>query len=161
MIVTLYKKIISNYNINIVSLGNIDNKYGRSLKERYKTPSVKFSLPVYNKPVINTLRYFSEIYFHGHSVGGTNPSLLEAMGCGCRIAAHENAFNKSVLGEEGEYFSTAEDVSKIITTKPEFIERNKKANLEKILTVYSPENMVMAYEDLMKKSIISYPVSRH
>ena len=37
------------------------------------------------------------IIFHGHSVGGTNPSLLEAMACSCIVVAHDNPFNRSVL----------------------------------------------------------------
>jgi hypothetical protein len=42
---------------------------------------------------------------HGHSVGGTPPSLLEAMGCGNLIFAHDNAFNRETLGPCGFYFA--------------------------------------------------------
>ena len=43
--------------------------------------------PVFDQPELNNLRYYSARYFHGHSVGGTNPSLLEAMACGNAIIA--------------------------------------------------------------------------
>jgi glycosyltransferase involved in cell wall biosynthesis len=44
-------------------------------------------------------------YIHGHSVGGINPVLIEAMGCGARIAALETPFNREALGDCGDYFS--------------------------------------------------------
>jgi len=47
---------------------------------------------------LNSIRALADWYFHGHSVGGTNPSLLEAMACGAMIASHSNPFNKAVLG---------------------------------------------------------------
>mgnify|MGYP003693990889 CR=1 FL=1 len=46
----------------------------------------------------------------GIPVGGTNPSLLEAMACGCNIAAHENVFNNAILGDDCDYFSDPEDI---------------------------------------------------
>ena len=49
------------------------------------------------RAITYTLKYFSHLYFHGHSVGGTNPSLLEAMGSRTLIAAHQNEFNHAVL----------------------------------------------------------------
>jgi hypothetical protein len=84
-------------------------------------------------------------------VGGTNPSLLEAMGCGCNIAAHNNMFNRAVLGNEAEYFSSASDVSAIINKPNEgsLINQNKSLNTEKIRTIYQPEKIVTAYEELM------------
>lgn len=54
------------------------------------------------------------LYFHGHSVGGTNPSLLEAMACAGTIAAHNNLFNAAVLENAACYFSSAEDVTRIL-----------------------------------------------
>ena len=57
------------------------------------------------------MRYFSNIYFHGHSVGGTNPSLLEAMACQCVIAAHQNEFNHNTLDEDAYYFLDDTDIA--------------------------------------------------
>ncbi len=47
---------------------------------------------------------------HGHSVGGTNPSLLEAMACSNLVIAHDNPFNREVLGEFGIFFKTSEEL---------------------------------------------------
>ena len=61
---------------------------------------------------LNNLRYFSNLYFHGHSVGGTNPSLLEAMASQALVIAHNNDFNKGVLKENAYYFSNPIEVKK-------------------------------------------------
>lgn len=60
--------------------------------------------PVYDIDRLNTLRMRAFAYVHGHSVGGTNPSLLESMACGRPIIAHDNEFNREVLGTAGMYF---------------------------------------------------------
>lgn len=46
----------------------------------------------------------AQVYFHGHTVGGTNPALVQAMHCGARILARETVYNREVLGEAGHYF---------------------------------------------------------
>jgi glycosyltransferase involved in cell wall biosynthesis len=50
-------------------------------------------------------------YLHGHSVGGTNPALLRAMGFGCAVIARDTVFNREVLEDSGRYFSSADDVA--------------------------------------------------
>ena len=54
--------------------------------------------------MVQALRYFSRFYLHGHRVGGTNPSLVEAMGAGCAVIAHDNHFNRWVAGPNAAYF---------------------------------------------------------
>ena len=71
---------------------------------------VRFIGAVYEPEPLIALRQGCRVYLHGHSVGGTNPSLLEAMACGNRIIAHDNPFNREVLGDLGRYFSDADDV---------------------------------------------------
>lgn len=99
------------------------NAFGTQLYEQYRNcTNIVFSGAIYNKEQLNALRYHSRIYLHGHSVGGTNPSLLEAMGCSALICAHENPFNKSVLGDAAFYFKdevslqqiTDQPVSKLV-----------------------------------------------
>jgi len=53
-------------------------------------------------------------YLHGHSVGGTNPSLLRALGAGTAVIAYDVDFNREVLGGEGRFFGTSADVSMLI-----------------------------------------------
>lgn len=94
------------------------NSFGKRIKEKYKKyKSIIFLGSIYDREELNCLRHCCNLYFHGHSVGGTNPSLLEAMGSGNLIIAHNNIFNKAVLKEDGYYFYTPEDVSFYLKNK--------------------------------------------
>ena len=135
----------------LLVIGNTSNRFGKYIVSRYKHSKIIFAGSVYDNELLNNLRYFSKIYFHGHSVGGTNPSLLEAMACGCVIAAHKNVFNKAVLQDEGYYFSSADDITAIINKPKELyqVEQFKSLNMEKIRTIYDPEKVLAAYEELI------------
>lgn len=88
------------------------NSFGKKIKEKYnENKNIIFLGSIYNNDDLNCLRHHCNLYFHGHSVGGTNPSLLEAMGSGNLIIAHNNIFNKAVLKENAYYFYTYKDVS--------------------------------------------------
>ena len=65
---------------------------------------VRFIGPVYDRPSLSALRLHSVAYLHGHQVGGTNPSLVEALGAGNAVIAHDNAFNRWVAGDAARYF---------------------------------------------------------
>jgi glycosyltransferase involved in cell wall biosynthesis len=90
-----------------------ESAYVQSLT-RYKSERLLFIRPVYDVSKIQALRYFCRAYLHGHSVGGTNPSLLEAMGCGNVVIANDNPFNREVLGGSGLFFSSPNAVSACI-----------------------------------------------
>lgn len=82
-------------------IGNYKTKFGQYLQNKYiSEKNIKFCGTIYNIDTLNNLRYYSNIYFHGHTVGGTNPSLLEAMASSSLIAAHNNLFNKSILNDD-------------------------------------------------------------
>jgi glycosyltransferase involved in cell wall biosynthesis len=101
----------------ILVVGKHDTKYGEYLKNKYKKNSnIKFLGGIYNLEHLNNLRYYSKLYFHGHSVGGTNPSLLEAMASQALVVAHNNDFNKGILKENSYYFSNPEEVKNILET---------------------------------------------
>jgi len=103
------------------------NKFGAYLKEKFKDCNhIRFQGGIYNLEHLNNLRYYSNLYFHGHSVGGTNPSLLEAMASNSLILAHDNEFNKSILNNNAFYFTTPEHIEKYIDSI------NKKENIEKL-----------------------------
>jgi len=92
-----------------------NSKYVQMLG-RYVDERLVFAGPIYQKAKIQALRYFCRAYLHGHSVGGTNPSLLEAMGCGNVIIAHDNPFNREVLGRSALFFSAPRDLAVAIDT---------------------------------------------
>lgn len=124
---------LSNSKEPIIVIGNYKTKYGQFLVNKFKNhPSIRFLGAIYDINDLNNLRYFSNIYFHGHTVGGTNPSLLEAMSSKALIAAHNNSFNKGVLSENAFYFSNIDEVKKILKTVKkndnlQFIQNNFEA----------------------------------
>lgn len=73
-------------------------------------PEVKFVGGIYDPAATAALRFHSLGYVHGHTVGGTNPSLVEALGAGNPVVAHDNPYNRWVAGDAALYFSTADDV---------------------------------------------------
>lgn len=135
-------------------MGNTSNKFGKYIRATYTDPVIRFSDGVYDPAEVNNLRYYSKMYFHGHSVGGTNPSLIEAMACGCRIAAHNNRFNRAVLQEEADYFPTVNEVTEIINAPKDhsIIDQWKKLNIEKIRRIYNQNKIVDDYEELMLRA---------
>ena len=101
----------------ILVIGKHQTKYGEYLKNKFKDHSnILFLGGIYNLEHLNNLRYFSNLYFHGHSVGGTNPSLLEAMASKALVIAHNNDFNKGILKENSYYFSNPNEVKNILNT---------------------------------------------
>ena len=93
--------------ITLVVLGNYDvegNAYHRAVKNA-ASKEVLFLGAIYDKTVLRALRFHCAAYIHGHQVGGTNPSLVEAMGAGNPVIAHDNPFNRWVAGSSAAYFT--------------------------------------------------------
>lgn len=103
---------LSDEKMTFLVVGKHDvNSFGAYLKAKFQTSeNIKFIGGIYNLEHLNNLRYFSNLYFHGHSVGGTNPSLLEAMSSKALIVANNNDFNKSILQDNAFYFESPEDI---------------------------------------------------
>jgi glycosyltransferase involved in cell wall biosynthesis len=74
-------------------------------------PEVRFLGPIYDPEVVGALRCHSMLYVHGHQVGGTNPSLVEALGAGNAVIAHDNRFNRWVAGDAAHYFRDESEVA--------------------------------------------------
>ncbi len=133
----------------LIIVANNETTYGKYLKEKFKAQSnIIFLGPIYDIGVLNNLRYHSNIYFHGHTVGGTNPSLLEAMSSQALIAANKNEFNASILNTEAYYFTNSTEVQHITETvvKNDAEKIKITSNLNKIRTLYSWEKIVNDHE---------------
>jgi glycosyltransferase involved in cell wall biosynthesis len=96
----------------LVVLGHYDaaNRYHQAVKNAASS-EVKFIGALYDKAVVQALRFHSTAYVHGHQVGGTNPSLVEALGAGNPVIAHDNRFNRWVAGDGACYFHDAASMS--------------------------------------------------
>lgn len=133
-----------------IVIGNSDTKYGLYLKDKFAAnENIRFLNGIYDIDVLNNLRYFSNLYFHGHTVGGTNPSLLEAMASSALICAHDNVHNASVLADNAYYFKTAEEVRLLLDSVDinESVNQNKiMNNVARIESHYRWEMIIDQYE---------------
>ena len=139
----------------ILVIGNHDTKYGEYLKNKFlEYPFIRFVGGIYNLEHLNNLRNYCKLYFHGHSVGGTNPSLLEAMASNALIAAHNNDFNKGVLKENAFYFKDAKEVQILLNTAKREEKSNWiKNNFEAIENDFNWEKINGQYLELFEKCL--------
>ena len=100
--------------MTLAVLGRYDDAqpYHRAVKAA-AGPEVRFLGAIYDKPVVQALRYHCAAYVHGHQVGGTNPSLVEALGGGNAVIAHDNKFNRWVAGDGAAYFDSADSFAEV------------------------------------------------
>jgi glycosyltransferase involved in cell wall biosynthesis len=148
----------SNSKKKFLVVGSIDNKLGKYLVNKFRHDKrIVFTGGIYNHPQkIHSLKYYSCLYFHGHSVGGTNPSLLEAMASRAMVAAHDNPFNRAVLQEDAFYFSTCYEVKGIIetTTCNEHQLAMINNNLKKIKEQFNWDTVVSKYENFLQRCVV-------
>ncbi|MFN0187818.1 MAG: DUF1972 domain-containing protein [Bacteroidia bacterium] len=94
----------------IVGLWN-HGKYGMELKSKYSNyPNIHLLDPIYDQNQLNSIRSNAKFYVHGHSAGGTNPSLVEAMCLGLPILSYGINFNRDTTNHRARYFNNAEEL---------------------------------------------------
>ena len=133
-------------------IGKHETTFGNYLKVKYEEVNhIRFLGGIYNTAHLNNLRHYSNLYFHGHSVGGTNPSLLEAMASSSFIIAHDNIFNRSILGEEAFYFKNEAQIVENLNLKKENYTHWIDANKRKITKYYDWEIINGQYQSLLEE----------
>jgi glycosyltransferase involved in cell wall biosynthesis len=140
--------------IKLVVLGNIqgsDSSYCSKIIN-CASDEVVFPGAIYDKPVIHALRHYSLLYIHGHQVGGTNPSLVEALGAYNPVLAHNNKYNSWVAGSESEYFNDVDDcdekLTKLFSNEEKLFDMeqySKKRHTES----FTWNDILVKYEDLL------------
>lgn len=139
----------------LIIVGKTNTPHGKELIKRYgNEKNVRFVGGIYDFKKLDSVRHYSRAYFHGHSVGGTNPSLLEAMAAGCFIFAHDNIFNKTVLKDNALYYPTAAKVTEFLDNIDAIVDRHKAEyttkNIDEIRNEYSWEHLVDEHEKYFK-----------
>lgn len=135
----------------LIVVGKTNTPHGKELVEKYGNErNVEFVGGIYDFKKLDSVRHFSKAYFHGHSVGGTNPSLLEVMAAGCFIFAHDNIFNRAVLKENAFYYPSADKVTEYLNRIDTIAEGSKiqytARNIEVIRNEYSWESLIDKHE---------------
>ena len=117
---------------------------------------VLFLGAIYDKPVVEALRFFARFYIHGHQVGGTNPSLVESLGSGNAILAHDNRFNRGVSGEGGLYFSSEDECAEkigLLLNDGVLVDRLQAASRLRHQDRFTWDKVLKAYATLLEEWI--------
>lgn len=138
----------------LVILGDYNsraNQYCRAVQNA-AGPNVRFLGAIYDREVVNALRFHALAYLHGHQVGGTNPSLVEALAAGNAIIAHDNRFSRWVAKDAAVYFKDAEELKEIFRSLENAPQ--KRAELEsnarkRHRETFTQEKVLSAYETLL------------
>ena len=101
----------------LVIVGNWNNSdYGKKLRNYYsKYDHIYLLDPIYDSIALNVLRSNAKVYVHGHSAGGTNPSLVEAMFLGLPILSFDVIYNRVTTNNQCIYFEKADDLKELIS----------------------------------------------
>ena len=124
-----------------------------------RQPGVRLLGGVWDQDQLDQLYANALTYVHGHSVGGTNPSLLRAMGAGCAVIAYDVNFNRDVLGPDGSFFADAEQLAKRLVEMegaPEEAHAAGRRLAERAGAVYSWDSVASAYEALCQSLVDGY-----
>jgi glycosyltransferase involved in cell wall biosynthesis len=140
----------------LVILGNYDragDPYHRAVIQA-ASDEVRFVGAIYEPGEVAALRFHSAGYLHGHTVGGTNPSLVEAMAAGNAVIAHDNPYNRWVADTGALYFATADEAAQRITQileDPATRKALSAASRERHSELFTWEHVAGQYEMLLSK----------
>ena len=145
----------------LVVLGHYEphNDYHRAVKAA-ASAEVKFVGALYDPLVVQALRFHCTAYVHGHQVGGTNPSLVEALGAGNPVIAHDNRFNRWVAGDGAAYFSSAQTLSEQLDqllAQPERLAQLGRHSHERFNTMFRWDHILSQYERLLEQHLPGQP----
>ncbi|MBO6515844.1 MAG: DUF1972 domain-containing protein [Bacteroidia bacterium] len=106
--------------MNLVVVGNWNNSlYGKRLRKKYTKSRLILLDGIYDQRELDVLRSNACLYVHGHSAGGTNPSLVEAMSLGLPIIAFDVSYNRVTTERQALYFKTSTDLVSLIESNSE------------------------------------------
>lgn len=144
-------------NCKLVVLGNYDNEnpYHRAVLTAGSS-EVVFLGAIYDVEKVSALRFYSRAYVHGHQVGGTNPSLVESIGAGNAIIAHDNPFNRWVAKDGSLYFADESQVSVIfneVFQDDQLVDNLRQNTRKNFVENFQWESILAQYEKLLSNFI--------
>lgn len=140
----------------LVVLGRYSPHLASYHKQILDAASEEVVLPgaIYDKATVSALRFHSSLYVHGHQVGGTNPSLVEALGAGNPVLAHDNPFNRWVAGPGAAYFrdeAECADRFDALFADAAGLDLMRQQSRERHAALFTWEKVLADYEALLLK----------
>lgn len=136
------------------------NDYGQEVAA-LADDRVRFLGSIWDQDLLNALYSNALAYYHGHSVGGTNPSLLRAAGAAAATNAYDVGFNREVLGVAGRYWRNADDVARLVdeaeSDRAATIRRGEQGQQRAL--AYDWDDVAAAYETMCER-LISHELRR-
>lgn len=146
VIIREYRKADLDFPLVVVGGARYDTEYGRQIAAE-NDGKVRCIGAVYEKNKLNALLKSSYAYVHGHEVGGTNPSLLNAMHMGAAPVCFDVVFHRQVMSDSGMYFSKSPGALAMIlrNLKPVDVARLRRLAKERSDKLYRWDAVVDAY----------------
>lgn len=131
----------------LIFIGNWDSsEYSITLRNRKWNKNIHIKDADYDEHRITSLRNHCRYYIHGHSAGGTNPSLVEALSIGCNILCYDVNFNRYVLEHNAKYWSTESELLSLVKSDPSFVKESLQSYYN---NNYSWKTIARDYESIL------------
>lgn len=151
--IQLILEAFNNSQLPLVIVGNWSNSfYGLNLKKQFEDKTGFYLLDsIYDQDILNQIRSNCAIYLHGHSAGGTNPALVEAMNLGLPIFTFDCEYNRETTQNKALYFNNAMELRELIkfTTNQSLVDLGK-AMLKIAKAKYTWRIISNQYYELLK-----------
>lgn len=154
-IYTILKVFSESPEHHLVVIGNWDNSlYGKDLKRKFSVfENINLLDPIYDQHTLDIVRGNASLYIHGHSAGGTNPSLVEAMFLGLPVISYGVSYNRTTTGGQAFYFSDEEELKNLLNTLTNDQLKNCALKMKKIAkNKYVWKSVAEKYSQVIQES---------
>jgi glycosyltransferase involved in cell wall biosynthesis len=134
---------------------NADNAYQAAVRAAASN-DVVFPGAIFDQNIVQALRYHARVYIHGHTVGGTNPSLVESLGAGNAVIAHDNHFNRWVAGDAGRYFTNEVTLAVLfdgLLSDEDVLGRMRVAARDRFDAAFQWDDILAQYEYVLDRTL--------
>lgn len=154
-VITAYSKSAVDLPLVVVGGNPYGTRYGDEVtRAAGRDPRILMTGPMWDQELLDRLYCSCAQYLHGHSVGGTNPSLLRAMGASAPVTALDVTFNREVLGDTGRYFTLSPEITSEMmgfsssqSWREDERDRGRRGR-DRALALYSWDDVTERYERL-------------
>lgn len=156
-IVTAYRASKATQPLIVVGSAPYADAYTRRIEEiAADDDRIRIIGPVWDQELLDELYANCLTYVHGHSVGGTNPSLLRAMGAGAAVLAFDVGFNREVAGADGLYFTRPDDLAELFqraeSDRDDTFRRGERLR-DRARFAYCWDHVAAGYADLLQRLV--------